>query len=1089
MMKGAPHSEERTAERREISVISCDLVESTALQERLGIERYRKIQDAFIQSCLDNAQSAGAETIRFTGDGLAFAFGRIRAFEYDAERAIKLALALAQTIQRIRPVNQAISGRFAIATGTAIVQLQTNAPGVREGVGGVQIEVVGPVLNCAARLLDIAESNEIVTDDLTHRLASGLFAYEDLGMHDLRGFSRPQRAWKILGENTIESRFHALRVNVATLLIGRDGQCQILRRIWRKVKATGAQFVLLEGEAGIGKSRLAQYFADEILDKSDQRVILYCNPHSQGANLAPVSGYLRNACGILSEDSEEVRNEKLLSLLTGTVSNPEYAANVLSAFLSNRSDGRLSDLSPQALRDRRLSLISEHFCGLSRYRPLCLIIEDIHWADRGTLALLQQLNQQAPGHALLVFATLRSDSYADNPEVGLFMQAFDSDSDHHARIELAPLAKEESIELVRLFFGDTEPDPEIAQQIAERADGNPLFIEDLSRCVLDTGDSIFGLSYSASSPEGVPPILWQSLMARLDRLQEAKRIAQLAAVVGREFSTMLLKQIAYLSDEALSYALATLCDAGIMQPHAQDACNYRFRHALMRDTAYHSLLEEVRGDLHWQVADLITKLYPSIPRLQPDFLALHYEKAAIWTLLPDEQSMRYRRAADLWFRAGQLSADRSEYEEALAHLRRAVGALDKIETPPDECERARIKKLEVMTEIVRVQVTCYGFSSPEVYKTLNATFKLCAEMGDPEHVFDLYTLNVGHHVTAGNLRAAKDSAEKAFRAIATESYANPRHVVIANRAMAGVCFLSGHFLQAIRHTNAVIQNYDAHRDVILEQDGRIIIDHKTTSLFYKQMSLAATGDAVGALRTGVCGIEHASKLGHSHSLAFAKTYNCAVLRLFDDPNARKEIEATLRYVEHQRFANLVGVLKMLLGSVLVDDAVARQDQDLTNLGMRKLMEGATAHTDIHAKAYKPLGCGLAAAAALKTGRHLEALRTVEKGLEIARATGEVWYAPELLRIKAECFAAIPGNNDTDAMLHTFETALAEAQWQEARLWRLRTCLSLCRCSERLGTGDRFIQPLRQIVDAFDDNVEFAVLVNARRFLADHSAKG
>jgi len=387
---------------------------------------------------------------------------------------------------------------------------------------------------------------------------------------------------------------------------------------------------------------------------------------------------------------------------------------------------------------------------------------------------------------------------------------------------------------------------------------------------------------------------------------------------------------------------------------------------------------------------------------------------------------------------------------------------------------------------VRVQVTCYGFSSPDVHGTLNDSFELCAKLGNPENILDLYTLSVGHYITAGNLRAANDSAEKAFSAIKTASTTNPRHVVIANRAMSGVRFLSGEFFEAINHTDEVILHYDAHQDAIIEQDGRMIIDHKIVALCYKQISLAVMGNAKQMLNTGVLGLEHASSLGHSQSTAFAKTFYCAALYLLQGPDTRKQIENTLEYVKHQRFANFVGILTMLLGSALVDEGVVTQDQDLIINGIQVLSEGTTAHTEIHATTYQPLGCGFLAAARLQVGCYAEALRTVEKGLEIARATGEVWYAPELLRIKGECLASLPDEFNRDLILSVFESALIEAKGQNAHLWQLRTYLSICHLAEKLGIGDRYTNALQQVHDALDKGIDFPALASAKQYLAIRS---
>lgn len=1082
---GSGDTAERGHELRQLTIVYCDLVGSSSLLERLGVERYRRIQVAFLRHCEACALEAGAEKVRFLGDALAFLFGRVQAFEYDAERAIRLALALAGSVRRLRPDGHAVSGHFSIATGTFMVQARG------EGAGGprdasADYELVGEALNVGARLLSLAGRDAVVVSDLSRRLASGLFEYRDLGPHALKGFAHPIRAWEVLGETHVESRFYAMRASALTEVVGRGAERERLAQLWDSVKDGAGRVVLLAGESGIGKSRLVQILTDEIVDAYSQRSSFYCHPHTRGSSLEPVAHYLRSACGFEVDDSDADRLEKLGALLTGTLAQPEEAVPLVASILMKHHEAALS-LSAQALRERRLEILSEHLCGLSPLGPSLIVVEDVHWADAGTLALLERLIAGVATRPILLVLTFRPEERDDEP----FRRVTQSREPQVDCMALGPLDDAQSARLVELVFGEVTPPPGLTERIVARTDGNPLFIEDVSRHALEVGEEVGRASPGGGPgvPRAVPGVLWDALMGRLDRLGRAKYLAQVAAVIGREFSPSLLATVADVSGDTLDSALRQLAEARILVPPARESHPYSFRHALVRDTAYHSLPAQTRSELHGRVAEVLEVQHPAVRRLHPELLAQHAELAADLDLDARRQGGRLLRAAALWLEAGDLSADRSEFDEALERLFRALDILQRVR-PASGMQRERDRlELEVRTEIARVQCVYRGYSAPEVREALDGAFALCKHIGDAEAIFDLYMINGGYHITYGNLEAARKSGLEALEAARARPTFDPRHLVIAHRSLVGVAFLTGDPLRAIAYADEAVGQYDAHEKDILRQDRRIVVDHKSMLLCYKQLALLAVGRTDEALRAGALGVEHADRLGHAHTRAFSRTVFTMLRYLLRDPLTRAQAEDVCLYTESQHFANLVGVIRMILGELLVAEGVAAGSEGTVERGIDTLRRGAEAHSGMEARTYRPFGLGLMSSATLRTGRHREATAILDAALAMVAETGERWYLPELLRLRGLCFwrQAQVEEGSPAAAREQLEAACAEAAAQGARFWALRSCTSLARLMRVQGENAAAVERLSAACEGFGEGASLPDLEDARQVLREAGA--
>jgi class 3 adenylate cyclase/tetratricopeptide (TPR) repeat protein len=1074
-------------ERRQLTIFYCDLVGSTSLLERLGVERYRKIQVSFLEHCERTALAAGAEKVRFLGDGFVFLFGRVQAFEYDAERAIRLALELAHSVRRLRPDGHSVSGHFSIATGTFAVQTpdvgaETN--GALQDPGS-DYELVGEALHLGARLLSLAGRDQVVAADLSRRLAGGLFEYKDLGLHDLKGFPQPMRAWQVLGESHLESRFYARRATALTQLVGRDAERAELSQAWDSIEVGSGRVVLLEGEGGIGKSRLVQILTDEIVDAYGQRSILFCYPHTQGSSLEPVAHYIRSACGFEVDDSDADHMSKLTALLAGTVDDLTTDVPLVASLVLKSYDEEAVGLSPQVLRERRLEVLAEHFCGLSPTEPALIVVEDLHWADTGTLELLENLIARVADLPILLVLTFRSDE-RDDAE---FCRVTQAEGEHVQSMSLVPLDDERSARLVEAVFGDVTPSRETIARLLSRADGNPLFIEDVSRDALETlEEGPLSSPHSGSdrsAPQAVPGVLWDSPMARLDRLGSAKYVAQVASVIGREVSPSILAEIAGESRGTLDTALETLSEAQILIRPPLEGLDYAFRHALIRETAYHSLLEATRSELHGKVAEVLKAQNPAIRRLHPELLAQHCGLAADLDPEPARRSQRYLETAALWLEAGDLSADRSEFEEALERLARSLDSLSKSRLGRKHDERNSLE-LKIRTEIARVQCVYRGYSATQVREAVEGAFELCERLGNPDAVFDLYMINGGYHVTRGNLEAARQSGATCLEAARKRETLDPRHLVIAHRSLAATSFLTGDHYRAIEYVDEAIALYDAHEQDILSEDRRIVLHHKSTLLCYKELSLLSIGRPEEAVQAGALGVEHANRLGHSHSCGFSRTVFALLRFCLRDPIARAQAEEVCLYNESQQFASFMGVIRMVLGELLVSEGVLSGDQETVQRGLGELQRGAESHSDMEARTYRPLGLGLAASANLQLGRFKEALALLAAAQELVGETGERWYLSELIRLEGECMEGQTGLGEGDlrAARAKLEAACSEAASQRARFWELRACTSLARLMLRQGERQAAHDRLAVVCDGFQDAHHLADMTAARELLAE-----
>jgi class 3 adenylate cyclase/predicted ATPase len=660
-LSDAPRATDRaaqdTAERRQLTVMFCDLVGSTALSARLDPEDMREIVGAYHRSCAEQITKAGGFVAKYMGDGVLAYFGYPQAHEHDAERAVFAGLALAEAVPMLKTAaGTSLQVRVGIATGLVVV-------GDLIGSGDAQERgVVGDTPNLAARLQALAEPNLVVIADSTRRLLGNLFELGDLGPQDLKGIAGPTRAWAALRASSVESRFDALHMTNLTALVGREEEFEALLRRWSRAKSGEGQVVLISGEAGIGKSRLTAALLERLAAEPHTRLRYFCSPQHTDSVLHPIIGQMERAAGLAYNDRPQVKLDKLDAALAQTSTSPRDAA-LFSEMLSLPNDGRhrAQELSPEQRRQRTLEALLTQLAALACQQPVLMIFEDAHWADPTSLEVLGRIVDRIKTLPALMIVTFRPEFNA--PWVG---------QSHVMSLTLNRLGEREAAGIIAGLIGNKNLPANVMAEIVERTDGIPLFVEEMTKAVLEAeseGAARRTVAAVPSSALAVPASLHASLMARLDRLGPAKEVAQIGSAIGREFSHALMASVARKSEAELASALDRLLQAGLLfRQGMPPLASYLFKHALVQDAAYGTLLREPRRALHARIAETLEGRFAETAESQPEILAHHFAEAGLT-----------EAAIEWWGTAGQRSLARSALVEGKEQLKRA---LDQIRTTP-----------------------------------------------------------------------------------------------------------------------------------------------------------------------------------------------------------------------------------------------------------------------------------------------------------------------------------------------------------------------------------------------------------------------
>ena len=1032
---------ETGAERRQLTVMFCDLVGSTALSAKLDPEDLHGVIGAYHRRSTELVERYAGFVAKYMGDGVLAYFGFPEAHEDDAERAVRAGLAIVEAVPKlVTAAGSPLQVRIGIATGLVVV-------GDLVGSGEAQERgVVGETPNLAARLQGIAEPDGVVIADGTRRLLGDLFELRDLGLKDLKGVATSVRVWAALRESRVESRFEALHPSGLTAIVGREEECELLLRRWRRAKAGEGQVALLSGEPGIGKSRLTAEIQEHIRDEPHIRLRYFCSLQHRDSAFYPFISRIERAAGFERDDDAAGRLDKLEALLAKSGEVTAEGAGLLAELLGVPAEGRYPapPEDPQRRREMTLAAFVEQLATLSRQRPALVVFEDAQWADSTSLELLDRMVELAPRLPVLMIVTFRPEF--SSPWMG---QA------HVTSLSLSRLAPREMAALVEGVTGGKSLPAEILDRIVQHTDGVPLFIEELTKSLVEGG---LLREEAGGHALAIPSSLQDALMARLDRLSDAKQVAQMAAVIGREFSYELLLAVTSISEDELRGALRRLVESElIFQRGDPPQARYTFKHALVQDVAYNSLLRANRRVQHRRVADALEQQLPGTVERQPEILAYHYTEAGL-----AEPAIAY------WREAGQRAAKRAANIEAIDHLRRGLGLLEVL---PERAAHAN-EELSILLALGPALMSTRSSTSSEVQEVYGRARQIAHDTGK---VKELFTTVVGVWMAAyssGNCEASLSYTSELMSIAQNQS--DPGILLQAHHCAWPMEFYIGNFEAAHNHIEAGLPIYDkeAHRDHPLLYVGH---DPESCGYVFDALVLQALGQPDRALAQLDKGLALAREAAHPPSSIHVFGMCGDVCFLRRDPMRIMSLAAEWLSLT-SGFGSAVGVANAMMARGWAATMMGNHET-----GLAELRDGLDQWRSTGSKVWAPNRLGRAIAALMTAGEIDESVALLAEAFRAMEATGQRWYEAELHRLKGLLLTASEPARPA-AGEACFEKAIDVARSQGARLFELRAATALCRLQCGPEQRQRRKALLGSIYDHFAEGFDTPDLKEARALL-------
>ncbi|WP_213290803.1 adenylate/guanylate cyclase domain-containing protein [Bradyrhizobium sp. sGM-13] len=1035
------------AERRQLTVMFVDLIGSTALSARLDPEELRDVIGSYHRRCAEVITRSGGFVAKYLGDGVLAYFGYPQAHEEDAEQAVRAGLALIEAVTSLDAgQGTSLRVRVGIATGLVVV-------GDLLGEGAAQEQaVIGETPNLAARLQGLAEPNSVVIADNTRRLLGGLFDYCDLGTLPIAGIHYPVRVWRVVGASLVGSRFEALRA-ASTPLIGREEEIALLTRRWERAKAGDGSVVLIVGEPGIGKSRIAQTLLEQLGEEPHTRLRYFCSPHHQNSALYPSITQLEQAAGFRREDTAETRLDKLIAVLALANQELSEAVPLLADLLSIPTGDRYLPLNftPQKRKEKTLHVQLAQVEGLAAQQPLLMLWEDIHWSDPTTLESLDLLIDRAATLRVLVILTFRPEFTP--PWVG---------RPHVTLLSLNRLPPRRRAEMIAQVTGGKTLPPEIADQIIDRTDGVPLFIEELTKSVVESGwITDAGDHYSVTGPLvplAIPTTLQASLLARLDRLAPTREVVQIAATLGRQFSHELINAVAEMSQPQLEGALEQLIRAELVfRRGTPPDATYTFKHVLVQDAAYSTLLRPRRQHLHGRIAITLERQFPEIAAVQPELMAQHCAKAGLV-----EQAIGY------WDKAGRLAIQRSTMAEAAAHFGKALESL--LSLLPKSPQR-RSNELSLQLALAGALVAAKGWASPEAGEAYARARELCREAPEAAQLAIAMSGAWSFLHNHGEIRAARQLADEL--AVLAEGRNDSDTKLLTDRNLGISHLFLAEFNPALRHLRQALNIYHQleHRPPRLAPH-----DIRATCESFVAWTLLLLGQADRALAQSQHALAWARELSQPYTLAFALHVNCIFHQLRGDGAILKQrSEELVALATEHGFPHFIGT-----GTCFRGWATLAQGGSIEE-AITAMRRGLATKRATGAEIKVPYYLGLLAEAHRRATRSAEAISLLNEALEVVERTDERWYEAELYRLMAEALITKSDRRDAEGWLRR---ALHTAQKQGARLWELRAATSMTRLWRDQGKGTGARDLLAPIYGSFTEGFDMDDLKKAGALLAE-----
>jgi class 3 adenylate cyclase/predicted ATPase len=1013
-------------------------------------EDLREVISAYQKCVTETVHRFDGFVARYMGDGVLAYFGYPQAHEDDAERAVRVGLELITAVTALKSP-ASLRTRVGIATGLVVV-------GDLIGSGDtLERGMVGETPNLAARLQGIAEPNMVVICDTTRRLLGNLFELKDLGpRNDLKGVREAARAWAALRASSVASRFEALHGGGLTALVDREEESELLRRRWATAKNGEGQVVLLSGEAGIGKSRLTAALLESIAAEPHTRLRYFCSPQHRNSALYPFVGQMERAAGLAPDDSPQARLDKLDVLLAQTRTSAQDAA-LFAEMLSLANDGRYPtiELTPQQRRQRTLEALTVQMEALTQASPVLVIFEDVQWIDPTSLeALARAVDQIRTAHVLLIM-TFRPEF--DPPWIG---------RPYVTTLIINRLGQRDIDAMIDRVIGNKLLPANIRQDIIERTDGIPLFVEEMTKAVLEAeseGEARRAVALVPPPALAVPATLHASLMARLDRLGPAKELAQIGAAIGREFSHALLAAVVCKPRAKLETELGGIIRAGLLfRQRAPPNTTYVFKHALVQDIAYSTLLREPRRALHARIADMLENQFAEIAESKPELLARHCAEAG-----------QIEKAAALWGKAGQRSLAHSALVEGAEQLRLALGQIATLTATP-ALRREEIKlQVALITPLMHVK----GYAAPET-KTAAERARILIEEAEArgEHPEDpLLLFSVLFSFWTASFVAFDGDAlrERASEFLMLAEKRGATVPIMIGHRIMGSMLHTGAFAEGRAHLDHAVALYDPaeHRSLAT----RFGQDVRVAALSYRSLALWILGYPDAALADARHALEEAREIGQAATLMYALVHALLIhIQCGNYALARAETDELVALANEKNALFWKPQGMSMQGCILAVTGKAAE-------AVQMITSGITAWRATGSTFWMPLYLSYLARAYAELGQFENAWRCIDEAMTAAERTKERWHEAEIYRLAGEIVLLSPAPDLVKAEGY-FERGLAIARSQQAKSWQLRAAMSQARLWRDQGKRDEARGSLTPVYNWFTEGFDTRDLREAKAML-------
>ncbi|OBB15863.1 hypothetical protein A5662_06490 [Mycobacteriaceae bacterium 1482268.1] len=1038
------------AERRQLTVLFCDLVDSTPLADRLDPEDWREVVRAYQDTSAKVIARFDGHIAQYLGDGLLVYFGYPRAHEDDAQRAVRAGLGIVEAVAQL---NTTLSERYGLSLAVRL-GCHTGLVVVGDVGGGLRHEqlALGGTPNVAARLQGVATPNTLVIGALTYQLLGGLFACESLGTPPLKGVSQPIEVHRVLYESVARTRLEAIGSAGLTPMVGREGEMQILQQSWDRVVEGRGHVVLLSGEAGIGKSRLVHALTEKAAERRAWLSPCQCSPYYQNTAFYPLIDLFQRV--VLRFDRQESSSQKLRKLEGFLVQSglpleeaiPQFAS-LLSLPLS--AEYRQPDIPAEQQKQQTMRALLEILVRRAAQQPVLFVVEDLHWVDPTTLELLSLLVDQVHDAPILALFTCRPDfssPWTDHPNV--------------TEVGLARLPPSEAAELTSRVAGGKSLPEELLAQVVSKTDGVPLFVEELTKMLIESGL----LAERADRyelmgplpPLAVPNTLHDSLMARLDRLSAVKGLAQLGATLGRQFTYALLEAVAPWDSGTIRDGLQHLVEAEFLfQQGDPPQATYRFKHALIQDAAYQSLLKSTRQQHHQRIADVLESRFPEVVATQPELLAHHYTEAGLGT-----------RALPYWRAAGQRALERSANREAAVH---ALTGLEVLNGLPDTAERAQ-EELTLQIILGAASGATQGYNAVEhVYAR---ACELAREVGSPAELFPALWGFWYANLAQGHVKRARVLADEFV--VLSQQQQQSATLAVGHRMVANTAWWQGVLTEARDHSRRGLSYYRFEQpglsDVNYGQDSGVCCG------WIGALSLWVLGFPDQALQSMHQTERHARELAHPLSVAQALLFAAHLRQLRREPSeAHAYAQDAIALCEEH------GLVAYRIWSLLPRGWADAQLGRVAD-GIADIRQALDARMATGTGAVLPWFWTLLGEAHSIVGQVEEGLLAVDQALQWVQQNDEHLYEAEAYRLKGELLLKRDVADPPQAEA-CFEQALEVARRQQAKSWELRAAISLGRLRQQRGAGDAH-QVVAPVYRWFTEGFGTADLQDAKTLLGE-----